>query len=263
MNMNENEFSVLLIEDDVDWANSYIEDAEEFASIRVIHQIPPRELLDLGKLITQFNSNAVVLDELLQQNSDASYLGIDALNYLANAFPHLPLVIVTEYPLGPELKKIPYGLVYRKRDLDDQEVKKRHFQELMDAINSYMSQKAAFEKQSAELVQIRIEAITEETIKQIARLHFLMDDAIEKVIWFPNAQRKEGQLLEVNRTALSTDSVEPFLIQASDEINIPLLVGDVSPREWERILKGEIKLPGGWDFNDFHLFEREKTLKQE
>jgi len=39
-----------------------------------------------------------------------------------------------------------------------------------------------------------------------------MDDAIEKIIWFPNKQRKESQLLEVNRTALSTESVEPFLI---------------------------------------------------
>jgi len=261
--MSENEFSVLLIEDDVDWAKSYIEDAEEFAGVRVIHQIPPRELLDLGKLIKQFNSSAVVLDELLQQNSDASYLGIDALNYLANAFPHLPLVIVTEYPLGPELKKIPYGLVCRKYDLDDPEVKKRHFHDLMDAINLYKSIESAVEKQSAQLAQIRTEAITEETIKQIARLHFLMDDAIEKIVWFPNKQRKESQLLEVNRTALSTDSVEPFLIQASDEINLPLLVGDVSPREWESILKSEIKLPDGWDLKDFHLFEREKTLKQE
>jgi len=112
MKMSENEFSVLLIEDDVDWANSYIEDAEELAGIRVIHQIPPRELWDLEKLIAQFNSKAVVLDELLQQNSDASYLGIDALNYLANVFPHMPLVIVTEYPPGPELKKnsIGFGL---------------------------------------------------------------------------------------------------------------------------------------------------------
>lgn len=259
--MESEEIIILLIEDDVDWAKSYVEDAEEYTNAEIIYVIPPRELVELSSITEQSNAKAVVLDELLQQNSDASYLGVDALNYLSSVFPNLPLVIITEYPPGPELKEIPSGLIYRKRDLDDHEVKKRHFQELMNAIDIYVGKKVAIEQQFAKLKETT--EPTEETIKQIAQLHFLMDDAIEEIVWFPNEKRKEPQLLEVNRMVLPTGHFYPFLIQASDEINIPLLVGDVTPLEWQKIREAAIELPDGWDLENFRLFEREETLKEE
>ena len=69
-------------------------------------------------------------------------------------------------------------------------------------------------------------------------------------------------LIEVNRTALPTDSVEPFLISASEEIPLDLLVADVTPKEWEKINKDEIKLPARWDLKKIKMFSRDETLKE-
>ncbi|MDO9130057.1 MAG: hypothetical protein Q7U34_09345 [Anaerolineales bacterium] len=263
--MTNHEVTILLIEDDVDWAKSYIEDAEEYISVKVIHEIPPRELIDLSRLVERYNPQAIILDELLQQGSDASYLGIDAFKYLSNLYPSLPRFIVTEYPFGAELKNFTggYGYVIRKIDLQKtQGYKEQHFNELRDAVNSYIGKKLTIESQASKLKGIKPEQLSDDTIKNIARLHFLMDDTIEQVVWFENKERQEIQLVEVNRIVLPTDSVEPFLIPASDEIPIPILVADVTPKEWVKIEKSEIPLPDGWDLGKMHIFEREQTLRE-
>jgi hypothetical protein len=232
--------------------------------VKVVYEIPPRELIDLSRLVERYNPQAIILDELLQQGSDASYLGIDAFMYLANVYPNMPRFIVTEYPPGPELKNFTggYGYVIRKIDLQQQAYKERHFKELMDAVNAFAGKKLTLEDQANRLKGMKPEQISDDTIRNIARLHFLMEDTIEQVVWFENKERQEIHLVEVNRIALPTDSVEPFLIPASDEIPIPLLVADVTPKEWVKIEKSEISLPDGWELGKMHIFEREQTLRE-
>ena len=109
--------SILLIEDDKDWADGYKYDIQEFVDFPIIHEIPPRNLSDLRELVLQHNAIAVVLDEKLQQGSDAAYLGIDALDFLRKEFANIPVALVTQYPNEPELRSLPHGMILAKRDV--------------------------------------------------------------------------------------------------------------------------------------------------
>ena len=254
---------ILLIEDDNDSAEEYIEDAQQFIDAKIILEIPPRELMALAELVKKHYASAVVLDERLQQRSDASYLGIDAMNYLADVFPGLPIFILTEYSRDPELKKVTHGQLFQKVDLLEENGKKYHFDELAKLIKGYQKKKSNIDKQRTDLVKIKIDEVSEESVKKIAYLHFSLDDEVDQIIWFENKEQKEICLIEVNRTALPTDKVEPFLISASEEIPIPLLIADVTSKEWEKIEKEEIQLPVGWNLRHIKVFKRDETLGEE
>ena len=258
-----NKSNVLLIEDDVDTAQAYIEDAEKFFAHRVIHKIPPRELSGLIELVKEYDASAVVIDERLQQHSDASYLGVDALRYLAAASVELPVVILTEYDRDRDLQNIANRQLVRKSDLSNDEGRKYHFDELSKLIAEYEKKKTKVEVQKESVASIIPNEITEENVKRIAGLHFSLDEEIDQIIWFENNGEKRVCLIEVNRTALPTESVEPFLISASDEIPLDLIVADMTPKEWEKIEKGEIKLPTGWNLEKIKKISRDQTLRGE
>ncbi len=104
--MMDEENSILLIEDDKDSADEYIEDAGIYLTdTHVVHEIPPKNMSGVVNLVKKHNAIAVVVDERLRQHSDANYLGVDVVNYLENAIPGLPVVILTEYERDSNLKK--------------------------------------------------------------------------------------------------------------------------------------------------------------
>jgi hypothetical protein len=251
-------YTLLLIEDDKDSADEYLEDAETYLpDATVKYEFPPQNISVVVDLVKKYDASAVVVDERLRQHSEANYIGIDVLNYLNNAIPNLPVVILTEYERDPDLRKVPAQQLFRKYHLLNDEGKKYHFDVLMDMINQYL------DKQNEVLEQKKVISGTNEiNVREIARLHFLMDDSIEIIVWFQNKERKEIQLIEVNRTALPIESIEPFLIPKSEEIAVPLLIADVAPREWEKIQKGEIKLPYGWELTQMEVFNRDETVKE-
>lgn len=258
-----NQINVLLIEDDVDTAQAYIEDAEEYFPYKIIHKIPPKELFSLAGLVKEHDAKAVVIDERLQQHSDASYLGIDALKYLSATFADLPVIILTEYDRDKDLQDVANRQLVRKSDLRTVDGKKYHFNNLSKMIDEYQQKTTKIDIQKENVASITPNEVTEENVKRIARLHFSLDEEVEQIIWFSNNEKNRVCLIEVSRTALPTDSVEPFLISASEEIPLDLLVADVTSKEWEKINKGEIDLPVNWDLKKIKVFSRDETVKGE
>lgn len=51
--------------------------------------------------------------------------------------------------------------------------------------------------------------------------------------------------------------VQSFYFPASDEIPYPLILAQVTPEEWQKILQGKIELPEGWNLQKQHIFVRE------
>ncbi|MBI5222785.1 hypothetical protein HY990_00020 [Candidatus Micrarchaeota archaeon] len=250
---------ILLIEDDKESADEYLEDASTYmAAYDMLFEIPPHDISSIVELIRKHNVIAVVVDERLRQRSEADYLGIDVLNYLKNAMTGLPVVILTEYDQDSILRKVPREQLFRKIDLSKDAGKKYHFDILKDLIKQYQKKQNKIKPQKKV-----ISKINKSNVKEIARLHFLMDGSIEKIIWFRNSKRKEIQLLEVSRTALPTQSVEAFLISANKEVDIDLLVADVTPQEWKSIQSKKIELPSGWNFKKFTSFDREELMGKE
>lgn len=249
----------MIIEDDKESADEYLEDAETYlSSFEIFHQLPPREITEIVETIKKQNVTAVVIDERLRQHSDASYLGIDVLNYLKNAIPGLPVVILTEYEQDSVLRKVSREQLFRKYDLLKDSGKEYHFGILKDLIGKYRKKQGKVKSSKK-----NITGANKSSIKNIARLHFLIDETIEKIVWFQNRKRKEVQLIEVSRTAFPTKSVEAFPISATKEIPVKLLVADITPQEWTDIQKGKIKLPPEWDLTKIEIFEREETLIEE
>ena len=172
---------VLLVEDDPDSATDYKEDIETLIEVTVLAVPPPIDLLDLLVLVKQYQASAVILDEALQQRSDATYVGIDAFEYLKEAFPHLPVYILTNYPHSPELKRrgLPADNLWRKRDFDEMEdVKERNLHDLYQQIQRYCEKP----KQIQEPVAVP-DTVTEGLVRNLAWLHFDTEDPIERIIW--------------------------------------------------------------------------------
>lgn len=248
---------VLLVEDDPDSATDYEEAIETLIEVTVLAVPPPIDLLDLLVLVEQHQASAVILDEALQQRSDATYLGIDAFEYLKEAFPNLPVYILTNYPHSPELKRrgLPADNLWRKRDFDDlEDVKERNLHDLFQQIERYCEKS----RQIQEPVAIP-DTVTEGLVRDLARLHFETEDAIERIVWI-KSDKEEIRLIEVNRTTLPTGSIQVFRFAPSEQMPFPILIADVTPTEWSQIESGSIPLPPHWDLDTAQVFGRAELL---
>ena len=248
---------ILLVEDDLDSAGDYKGDIEVLIDVTVIAVAPPADLLDLTALVNEVNASAVILDERLQQLSDATYVGIDALDYLRSAFPGLPVDILTAYPHGPELKG--RGLhaenLVRKREFDDDEdFRESYLQDLYQRIRRYRQRR----DERHELMAAS-DTVTKEFVESLAQLHFEADDGIEQIIWVRSGDEKEIRLIEVNRTALPSESIQVFRFAPSEDVPFPIFIADVRPTEWERIQSGDIPLPEGWSLEEAREFRRSEV----
>lgn len=250
---------ILLVEDDADAAGDYKEDIEAIIDVTVIPiSPPPRDLLDLLALVEDYHADAVILDQVLPQCSDATYLGIDALQYLRETFPGLPTVILTAFPDNPALKGrgLPWDDFVKKREFDDnQEIRESYLRELYRRMRLY--------RQTQDDLRAPLESsttITEQLVRRLASLHFKTEDTIEQIVWFTRGDDTVIRLIEINRTALPTGKVEVFSFAPSADIPFPTLIADVTPNEWQEIRSGHIPLPESWDLASAQVFSRAATL---
>jgi len=256
----DDKLTILFVEDDPESASDYKEDIEALIDVTVIAVAPPVDLSDLAALVNEHNASAVILDELLQQRSDATYVGIDALDYLRIAFPRLPIDILTDYPHSPELKGrgLQVDHLRRKRDLDDDEAyKQSYLQELYQRMRRYRQRGDERHEFTA-----ASDTVTKEFVESLAQLHFEADDGIEQIIWVRSGDEKEIRLIEVNRTALPTESIQVFRFAPSEDVPFPIFITDVRPTEWERIESGDIPLPEGWSLEEAQVFRRSDVLPE-
>lgn len=245
---------LLLIEDRPD--ASFREKVEQHIDLNVRDVAPPTVLLDLQPLVIEQQADAVVLDQILQHHSDVTYMGSDAFEFLRNAFPSIPLYILTDRPPGPELNDLPTGNLIRRNDFfDDQVFQKTRLEELYQAIQSYRQGEKEDQERERILRELWHKAgITAEAVSLLAQLHFEADRGIEQIIWIPH--EKEIRLLEVNRTAIPSGSVLVFSFAPSDDLPFRMLIADITPTEWKQLQNGDIPLPEGWDLETAHIFQR-------
>ena len=254
--------AILLVEDDADDASDFKEDLEKLADVQVVTICPPpRDLLDLVSLVQEYDAHAVILDEVLQTRSDAAYLGIDALRYLSKAFPALPVIILTDFPHNPELRgqALFTENLWRKRDFAEED---EYHAKAAEAVRRLYEQMIRYRNRQDELQKPLgpADTVTEDFVQRLAALHFQIEQSIEQIVWVRSGDEKEIRLIEVNRTALPTGSVEVFRFAPSQDVPFPMLIADVTPKEWDKIAGGDIRLPDGWDLESIQVFRRPQYL---
>jgi hypothetical protein len=106
-------------------------------------------------------------------------------------------------------------------------------------------------------------SVTEGFMESLARLHFEADEGLEQVIWVKSCGDRQICLLEVNRTALPSESIQVFRFAPSEDVPFPMFVVDVRPTEWEQIQSEGIPLPEGWTLDEAMVFQRSEVILAE
>lgn len=97
----------------------------------------------------------------------------------------------------------------------------------------------------------------ESIVEGIIQEHFELDENLEKVIWIKSRATPEICLLEINPDTFATGMVQSFYFPPSDEVPYPLVLAEVTPEEWQKVLRHEIELPEGWSLENHQTFSRE------
>jgi hypothetical protein len=100
----------------------------------------------------------------------------------------------------------------------------------------------------------------DEAARELAEWHFGVEPDLKQVIRIvtddEDAPNEPIKLLEVNAATVATGSVEAFAFAPSASVPFPTVIAEVTPEEYERIQRNEIKLPKGWSLTKMQLFER-------
>lgn len=248
----------LLIEDDQDNASDVKDDIEALVDATVTSLEPPINLLDLAIAVKQIEADAVILDEVLQPRSNATYVGKDAFDYLSNAFPGLPMIILTDYPHNRELKDFPSGKLIRKNEFSVKKYRAGFLKDFMQLVNSYRQRRIEHKKGLAGATRTKqspAQRVTKKLVEQIVQQHFEADDAIEQIVWFKGSN-KEIRLIEINRMAFPSKTIQVLSFAPSEVVPFPILIADVRPTEWKKVSASKIPLPEGWNLKTSQVFNR-------
>ncbi|MGI0016377.1 MAG: hypothetical protein ACREBU_23400 [Nitrososphaera sp.] len=98
----------------------------------------------------------------------------------------------------------------------------------------------------------------ESVVEKLIHEHFELDESLEEVIWFKSDATPKIRLLEINPDTFATGVVQSFSFPPSDEVPYPLVIAEITPEEWQKVLRNEIPLPEGWRLDNHKVFSREK-----
>jgi hypothetical protein len=87
--------------------------------------------------------------------------------------------------------------------------------------------------------------------------HFELEPSLEKVIWVNSDKAAEIRLLEINPETPPTGSVLSFYFPPYDEFPYGTKIAEITPEEWQKILRTEIALPKGWTLENYKADSRE------
>ena len=87
--------------------------------------------------------------------------------------------------------------------------------------------------------------------------HFELEPNLEKVIWINPDKTTEMRLLEINPETPPTGSVLSFYFPGDDEFPYAMKIAEITPEEWQKILRHEIPLPNTWTLENYKVFSRE------
>jgi len=95
----------------------------------------------------------------------------------------------------------------------------------------------------------------EKAVEYLAQNNFEVEDGLERIIWLRGAG-DVIRLIEVNRNGFPTGRIEAFYFAPSEDVPFETYLADITPKEWQQILSGEIPLPEGWSLEDNREFLR-------
>jgi len=87
--------------------------------------------------------------------------------------------------------------------------------------------------------------------------HFELEPNLEKVIWINSDKTTEIRLLEINSDTIATGMVQSFYFAPSRKIPYAMKMAEITPEEWQKILRNEIPLPEGWTLENYKIYSRE------
>lgn len=98
----------------------------------------------------------------------------------------------------------------------------------------------------------------DEFARWIIRRHFAIDKGLSRILYLPkDASEQEVRLLEINELAHIPEG-EPVeaadFMPDIDEVRFTLLVADVTPRQFDAIRNGSLKLPKAWELAESQEF---------
>lgn len=98
----------------------------------------------------------------------------------------------------------------------------------------------------------------DQVARELAESHFLVEPSLKCVYWIVSENEGENEpikLLEVNADTVATGSVEVFTFAPTKDVPYATAIAEVTPEEFERLKKNELKLPRGWSLAKAQLFE--------
>ena len=100
----------------------------------------------------------------------------------------------------------------------------------------------------------------DEAVRELAEWHFSVEPDLKRVIRIvadnEDAPDEPIKLLEVNAATVATGNVEPYGFAPSASVPFPTMIAEVTPEEYERVERNEIKLPAGWSLSKAQRFDR-------
>ncbi|HMA94269.1 MAG TPA: hypothetical protein VKP30_16370 [Polyangiaceae bacterium] len=103
----------------------------------------------------------------------------------------------------------------------------------------------------------------DEAARELAEWHFSVEPDLTQVIRIvadnEDAADEPIKLLEVNAATVATGSVETFAFSPSESVPYSTVIAEVTPEEFERIQRAELKLPSGWSLSKGQLFVRPRA----
>jgi len=106
------------------------------------------------------------------------------------------------------------------------------------------------------IIMPQIPNTIENAIAKMIQEHFDLDENLEQVIWVKSATTPEIRLIQIVADTLPTGDVQSFYFGPSDDIPCPLLIAQITPQEWQKVLQNEIPLPDDWSLENYKVFSR-------
>lgn len=87
--------------------------------------------------------------------------------------------------------------------------------------------------------------------------HFELDPSLEKVIWINSDKTTEIRLLEITPETFPAGEVLSYYFPPDDEFPYATIMAQITPQEWQKVLRNEITLPEGWTLENHKIYSRE------
>jgi hypothetical protein len=87
--------------------------------------------------------------------------------------------------------------------------------------------------------------------------HFELDPSLEKVIWVNSDKPAEIRLLEITPETFPAGEVLSYYFPPDDEFPYATIMAQITPEEWQKVLRNEIILPEGWTLENHKVYSRE------